>query len=540
MIRISQIKLHPGHDDNALYAAVRRTLHLKHDDLFDLHIVRRSTDARDKENIRYVYSVDVVISGEDRILRRCAHDRNVAKSDTAEYVLPGMGEKKLSSRPVIVGSGPAGLFCAYYLAAYGFRPVIIEQGEPVEERQGTVDSYLENNMALDPSSNIQFGEGGAGTFSDGKLLSRVKDSDGRKSEVLKTFVKHGAPDNILYLAKPHIGTDILRDCIKSMREFILGHGGSFMFRTRFADYAVQDGHISHITIEQDGKRTEMPCCCLVLAIGHSSRETISLLAEKGMKIEAKPFAVGVRVQHSQDSINKAQYGEDYKSLYKDKLEPAEYKLTARTSDGRAVYSFCMCPGGYVINSSSEPGMICVNGMSYSGRNGPNANSAIIVSVSPDDYGAGDDPLAAIRFQQRIETKAYNATGGLIPTQRLEDFVNGRISRDFAVLEPQTKGSVSSCDINTILPEFICRDIKEAMEIFGRQIKGFDDPDTIINAPETRTSSPVRIVRGEDLQSVSVAGIYPCGEGAGYAGGITSSAIDGIKVFEKIYTGYRAD
>ena len=538
MIRISGIKLHIDHDMADLESAVLKKLRIRKNELGPVTMIRRSLDARHKDNIRYVYTVEVSVLREETVLARSAKDPDIQRSDGSVYVPPVHGNTPLERSPCIIGAGPAGLFCAYFLAEQGFRPILIEQGESVDDRIKTVDAFLEERAPLDPLSNIQFGEGGAGAFSDGKLMSAVKDISGRKTEVLKVFAKHGAPEEIVYSAKPHVGTDVICRVVKSMREHVISKGGTVMFRTKFTGFTCESGSVSSIRVLRNGTESEIPCSALVLAIGHSSRDTLRMLYDSGMHMEAKPFAVGVRVQHLQEDINRAQYGDGYLELYGDLLPAADYKLTAKTGDGRAVYSFCMCPGGYVINSSSETGMLCVNGMSYSGRSGENANSAIIVSVSPGDIGAEDHPLAGMDFQRDIEKKAFIAGNGRIPTQRLEDFAKGVKSPEFGKIQPQMKGYAVPADINEILPGFICEDIKEAMGIFGKTIRGFDDPDTLISAPETRTSSPVRILRDDSLQSVAVKGIYPCGEGAGYAGGITSSAIDGIKVFEEICKTYR--
>lgn len=537
MIRVSQLKLHIQHNESDIRSLVIKKLRIIPDDLIDFKIIRKSVDARDKDNIRFIYSVDCIVKNEELVLKKHSKDKDITASEQNEYILPEQGSLDMASRPCITGAGPAGLFCAYMLAKNGYRPILIEQGEPVEDRTVTVNSFLSGEKDLNPYSNIQFGEGGAGTFSDGKLTSGVRDTNGRKTEVLKTFVRFGAPEDILFSAKPHVGTDVLRNVIKGIREAIIELGGTVLFNTRLTDIKAINGSLRSITVVNNEKTSELDCSDLVLAIGHSSRDTFSLLKSSGVIIEPKPFAVGIRVQHPQELINKSQYGTNYKEKYHDLLPAADYKLTTRTSDGHSVYSFCMCPGGYVINSSSEPGMLCVNGMSYSGRNGINANSAIIVSVSPKDIGADDDPFIAIEFQRELERKAYNAGKGKIPSQRLEDFIHCRISQDFGVFRPQNIGMTYMADINEILPGFICTDLKEAFAAFGKMIHGFDDPDSILCAVESRTSSPIRIPRNDDLQSISIKGLYPCGEGAGYAGGITSSAIDGIKVFEKIYSRY---
>ncbi len=536
MIRVSQIRMNPAHDMDELRQYINRKLHISEKDLKDIRIVRRSLDARHKDDIHYVYTVDADIDHEEEILHRFRNNRNVTRAINLEYRLPEKGTEWMSYRPCVVGAGPAGLFCAYFLAVNGFSPILIEQGEDVDSRKRTVNKFLNGKSPLDPFSNIQFGEGGAGTFSDGKLTSSVKDSDGRKAMFLKIFHQHGAPESILYDAKPHIGTDVICRIVKSMRQKIIASGGEVWFNSRFIGYHETDGRLTSVLINRNGTVLNLTCSDLVLATGHSARDTFKMLFENGVEMQPKPFAVGVRAEHLQHEINDSQYGDHFADRYI-ALPPAEYKLTAHTSDGHSVYSFCMCPGGYVINSSSEPGHLCVNGMSYSGRDGSNANAAIVVNINPEDIGAVNDPMAAIRFQRELEEKAYSACNGSVPVQRLEDFIACRASTKFGRIEPMIKGSYSFADINNILPGFVSADIKEAFELFGSQITGYNDPDTVISAVESRTSSPIRIVRDDSFES-SVKGIYPCGEGAGYAGGITSAAIDGIKVFEAIYRKYR--
>ena len=533
MIRISQLKVNIGHSGSELKKCICHRLRILERDLVSYDIVRQSLDARDKGNIRYVYTIDAETVDESRILARFRKDSDINPTVINDYKLPLQGDEVFHEPPYIIGSGPAGLFCAYFLAREGYRPVLIEQGQDVDSRTETVEDFFAGRKPLNPMSNVQFGEGGAGTFSDGKLNSGVKDILGRKTLVLKTFAAHGAPDSITYSAKPHVGTDVLRRVVKSMRQEIIKNGGTVLFNSRFVDFSTENGAVSAVNVETAEGLKTFKCSALVLAIGHSSRDTFKLLMDKGIHMEAKPFAVGVRCEHCQDSINKAQYGEDYRKIYGDKLPAADYKLTCRNEDGHAVYSFCMCPGGYVVNSSSEEGRLCVNGMSYSGRDGINANSAIIVSVSPDDIDAAGDPAKAIEFQRGLEEMAYRSGAGDIPIQRLEDFINNKETVEVGGVYPQTKGQTKCADLNAVLPDFIARNLKEAFPKFGKMISGFDDPDTILSAVETRTSSPVKIVRNERMQC-SVRGIYPCGEGAGYAGGITSSAIDGIKVFEEIY------
>ena len=425
------------------------------------------------------------------------------------------------------------MFAADLLAREGLRPIVLERGGPVEERVMRVEHFW-GSGELDPACNVQFGEGGAGTFSDGKLNTLVKDKYGRNTEVLKTFVKHGADPAILYQAKPHIGTDVLSKVVKSMREEIFRMGGEVRFHSQMTEILTENGQVTGVKVND----TEvLPCEQVVLAPGHSARDTFSMLYRKQFPMSAKPFAVGFRVEHPQSLINMSQYGaESVKGL-----GAAAYKVTAKTSTGRGVYSFCMCPGGYVVNASSEPGRLAVNGMSYSGRDGQNANSAIIVSVTPEDYGS-EHPLAGIEFQRVLEKKAYDLCNGKLPVQLYGDFrkkVTGEDlpekeidSDEWDGMEPQCKGAYEWTDLTGILPEECNHAFVEGMDSFGRQIRGFDSPHAILTGVESRTSSPVRIDRDEKLQS-AIRGCYPCGEGAGYAGGITSAAMDGIRVAEMI-------
>ncbi len=537
MIRINQLKVKLQYNNEELIRCIARRLHIKEKDIKSFNIIRRSLDARDKDNITYIFSVDIETDLEKRLLFTFRKDKNISLSVSNKYVLPPIKEINSTNRPVIIGAGPAGLFCSLYLAAYGFKPILIEQGDAVEERVKKVESFIGDHSQLDIYSNVQFGEGGAGAFSDGKLNSTVKDTNGRKSEILRIFAENGAPKEILYNAEPHIGTDILVDVVKNIRNKIIEYGGEVLFNTKFIDFYEEHGKILSIDLLNKTKgRFTVPCDCLVLAIGHSSRDTYRMLYSKGINMAAKPFAVGVRAEHLQEDINRAQYGANYKEKYGNCLSAASYKLTAHTKNNRAVYSFCMCPGGYVINSSSEKGKLCVNGMSYSARDGKNANSAIVVNVTPFDTDSHLNVLNGLKFQENIEKRAYDIGMGSMPVQRLEDFIEKKAGTQYGKVLPQSKGSVRMSDLNDIFPGFICESIKEAFSYFGKKIKGFDDPDTLLTAVESRTSSPIRIIRDSSMQS-SIEGIYPCGEGAGYAGGITSSAIDGIKIFEEIYQKY---
>ena len=465
-------------------------------------------------NLFYIYEVDVELSDESKIKL----NNDILKVEEKEYKINIAGTSKLNNRPIIVGSGPAGLFCAYYLSKLGYKPIVIERGEDVDSRTKKIEEFWKNNK-LDINSNVQFGEGGAGTFSDGKLNTLVKDKEGRKNEVLKIFVENGAPKEILYKNKPHIGTDILRTVIKNMRNKIIEMGGEYRFNTTLTDINIENNKIKSIIVNNN---EEINTDILVLAIGHSARDTFKMLYDKKIKMSPKPFAIGIRIMHPQEMINLNQYGTN-------KLESADYKLTYKSSNNRGVYSFCMCPGGYVVNASSEEGRLAINGMSYHKRDSGVANSAIVVTISPDDYG--DNPLDGIEFQRELEEKTYNIGNGNIPVQLYKDYKDNKISDKF-IFDPCIKGNYSFSNLNDIFPDYINESLKEAIENFNHIIKGFNRDDAVMAAIESRTSSPVRIERNELFES-SVKGIYPIGEGAGYAGGITTSAIDGLKVVEMI-------
>ena len=654
MLRVNQVKLRTGHGEADIRRQTAQILRVHEQNITELRIIRQSIDARKKPAVFYIYSVDVAVKDEDRILHRFRGKENlVCRSEKTEYRFPAAGARERKAPIVIVGTGPAGLFCGYFLALHGYRPILLERGKCVEERKRDVEIFWETGK-LDPGSNVQFGEGGAGTFSDGKLNTLVKDRDGRNRAVLETFVRFGAKESICYEAKPHIGTDVLCGVVKRMREEIIRLGGEVRFESRVTDILVENGRVRGVTVEgpvegptvhpvaggnaveeadslagtraadglgpvaggnaaegthpvagtdaaegvdfvAGGNAVEeshpvagthaaevghtmagtcsggyLECESLVLATGHSARDTFSMLLDRGVPMEAKSFAVGLRVEHPQRMIDLSQYGTEHPG----DLGAAPYKVTAKARDGRGVYSFCMCPGGYVVNASSEEGRTAVNGMSYSARDGKNANSAVIVTVTPDDFGSGH-PLAGVEFQRRLEERAYAVGGGKIPVQRYGDFkqcvesrrrVEGNAAEgireqagDFAqgINEqaisaqsadcqdtgaqdtddagkpyPQCKGAWVWADVSRILPKSCNQAILEGMEVFGRQITGFDSPDACLSGVESRTSSPVRIHRDEQFQS-EIRGLYPCGEGAGYAGGIVSAAMDGIRVAEAI-------
>lgn len=535
MIRINQLKLNISHSKEDLEKSIIKILKLSPKELLEYNIVKQSIDARKKNEIKYIYSVDAVIANEDKKLQNLKNSNvTIAKDNTYQFVADG--EEKMKSRPVIIGAGPAGLFCAYMLAKEGFMPLLIERGEEVYKRVDTVNHFWTTNE-LNTESNVQFGEGGAGTFSDGKLNTLVKDQAGRNRKILETFVEHGAPSDILYRHKPHIGTDQLRDVVKNMREDIIKSGGEVLFNTKVTDFFIEDEGISGVEIETRETGTSrilkkaINSNIIVVAIGHSARDTFEMIHKRGLALSKKSFAIGVRIEHPQKLISQNQYGDHYT-----KLPPAEYKLAHQAKNGRSIYSFCMCPGGFVVNASSETGRIATNGMSNYARDEANANSAMIVSVTPEDF-ENDSPLAGVRFQQKWESMAYQAGKGFIPVQLFGDLVQDRISSTLGNITPNMKGNYTLSNLTECLPRFITDTLIEGINAFDQKIQGFANEEAVLSGVETRTSSPIRILRNELLES-NIRGIYPCGEGAGYAGGITSAAMDGIKVAEAIAHRYR--
>ncbi len=532
MIRINQIKMpyqKQGQEYDILKNKIVKLLKLSPSDITSIEIIRKSIDGREKPDIYYVYTVDVCVKDENKLKKGLIKGNiSLVKKDTYNFV-PRCRASIASgnTRPVIVGMGPAGLFCAYYLAINGYKPIVIERGKDVEQRSKDVE-YFWKTGKLNTESNVQFGEGGAGTFSDGKLNTMVKDKFGRNKAVLETFVKFGAPASICYINKPHIGTDVLTEVVKNMRKAIIDAGGEVRFSSKLTDICIEDNKLKSIVVNDN---EVIDVRILVLALGHSARDTFTMLKERNIYMEPKAFAVGVRMEHPQELIDNAMYGFKHEESEKGILGAADYKLTGQASNGRGVYSFCMCPGGYVVNASSEEEMIAVNGMSYSKRDSRNANSAIIVSVTPEDFES-NDALAGIEFQRKLEKAAYREGKGNIPVQLFEDFKNDKVSERFGEITPVTKGNVCFADLNNVLPKSICDALKECIEGFGKSIKGFNRPDALMLGVESRTSSPLRICRDDSMQA-NIKGIYPCGEGAGYAGGITSAAMDGIKVYEAI-------
>lgn len=527
MLQLSQCRLpYQKASLTDLKRKLTSVLRVPGDDIENVRIVKKSIDARKKPEIYITYTVTFCCRNEKEVWQRNRKNRNLSQVKEEVSLLSQIHPVSSREKVVVIGTGPAGLFCAYYLSLCGLEPILLERGAPMEERTKDVERFWQEGM-LSPDSNVSFGEGGAGTFSDGKLNTGVKDRTGRKQFVLESFVKFGAGEDILYDAKPHIGTDVLRRVIVAMRRELQKNGCQFLFHTKMTGVQKEAGSVSGVRIKTEGRTEILPCDRLVLAIGHSARDTFTQLRDQGIAMTKKAFAMGVRVQHRQEDIDRAQYG-----VVDDRLPVSPYKLTGKTADKRAVYSFCMCPGGYVVNASSEPGGLVVNGMSDVRRDSGNANSAIVVSVEPEDF-EDEDCLAGVAFQRRYEQLAYELCQGQIPVQRFEDFCCDRESGTTGKVTPCVKGEWNFANLRGALPKFIVNGMIEGMEQFAKKIEGFDDGDTLLLGLESRTSSPVRIERNEDYESISLKGLYPCGEGAGYAGGIMSAAMDGLRVAMKI-------
>lgn len=527
MIRVNQIKLSIDEDVSNIKKKLEKKLKVNSEDIISFNIFKESIDAR-KGEIHFVYTVDVVVKNEDKILKK---NKDISKTPDFFYVEVKEGKKALENRPVIVGSGPAGIFAGLILAKRGYNPIILERGKDVEKRAQDVDEFWKTGK-LNVESNVQFGEGGAGTFSDGKLTTRIKDKRCRK--VLEEFVAAGAPEEILYSYKPHIGTDILKKVVKNMRNTIEELGGEIRFENKVTDFIIENGKITSLEINNDEilKADEV-----ILAIGHSARDTYENLNKRAVQIRQKPFSMGVRIEHPQNLINESQYGK-----YKDhkRLGAADYRLTYQASNERAAYTFCMCPGGEVVAAASEENMLATNGMSEYKRDKDNANSALLIQVNTDDFGSSD-VLAGIEFQRKWEKLAFELGGKNYnaPVQLVGDFLNDKESKAIGRVKPSYRPDITLTDLKKCLPEFVVETMKEAIVEMDKKLKGFAMEDALLVGVETRSSAPVRIERDEEtLESTNTEGLFPCGEGGGYAGGIISGAVDGIKVAEKIIGKYK--
>ncbi len=569
MIRLREVKLPLSHKKEDLYRKAATLLHIGKNQILSVKIVKKSLDARQKPTLFYRYTLDVEVQGERKITERAKKDAKISRyvdlAQDVPYVFPTPGDKTLTHRPVMIGAGPAGLFCAYMLALHGYQPLLLERGKQADLRKQDVEHFWESGV-LDPSSNVQFGEGGAGAFSDGKLGTLVTDKAGRNREVLRIFAAAGAPEEILTDAHPHIGTDKLLPVVMNLRKQIVDMGGEVRFECQVTDFVIHKGQIAGVIINH---QEEIPAETVVLAVGHSARDTFSMLLEKQVPMQAKAFAVGLRMEHPRAFIDEMQYGRADLGL-----PAATYKLTAQTGE-RGVYTFCMCPGGYVVNSSSEPGRLAVNGMSYSGRSGKNSNGALVAAVTPEDFirwsrnenggfhRQDDDifaeslkvfreaaigettgevnPMIGVAFQRLLEERAFILAQGKVPAETFGNFrqaVCGTAPAPSALPErypdfaPAIKGQWAEAPVHDILPDALNRALVAGMEDFGKKLPGFADSGVWLSGVESRTSSPVRILRDETGQS-AIRGLYPCGEGAGYAGGITSAAMDGLYIAEQI-------
>ena len=524
MIRVSELKLPVTGNQKALEKKLAKALRVPVEEIKAYRIFKRSLDARKKDNIHYAYVVDAEVKNENKILEK-NKDKHISKTPDLAYHLP-KGENRPSKRPVVVGFGPAGMFAALLLAEMGLKPIVLERGGDVDSRKQAVDTFWQTGK-LDVESNVQFGEGGAGTFSDGKLTTRIKDPRCRK--VLEEMVDAGAPEEILYDAKPHIGTDLLRGVVKQLREKIISLGGEVRFFAKVTGFQWENDRVQAVFL-QNGEKIEAED--VVLALGHSARDTFTLLYEEKFALEQKPFAMGVRIEHPQAMIDAVQYG-DAAAL----LPAADYHLTYTTQKNRGVYTFCMCPGGYVVAAASEEGRLAVNGMSEHARDGRNANSALLVQIFPEDFGS-DHPLAGMLFQRELEEKAFLAGGGsyTAPVQTVGSFL-GKGKVEAAEVTATYRPAVRESSLDEIFPAFMTEALREALPAMGRKLKGFDRADAVLTAVESRSSSPIRILRDKTGMSLCKQGIYPAGEGAGYAGGIVSAAVDGIFVAEKIAEKY---
>jgi uncharacterized FAD-dependent dehydrogenase len=528
-VKINNLVLGINEDSLAtLKTKVANKLRIKENDFKSFRIIKESIDARKKSDIKINYAVEIECDDEAKVIAK-ANSSDVRLGEDNYKADFEIGTKKLENRPIVVGMGPAGLFAGLLLAEKGYNPLIIERGEDVDRRTKTIDGFW-NNRILNTESNVQFGEGGAGTFSDGKLTTRIKDH--RCGYVLEKLVLAGAPEEITYMGKPHIGTDILKNVVKNIREKIKEYGGEVRFSSKLEDIAIKNGKISEVVVDGD----RIPCDNLILATGHSARDTYEMLFAKGVSISPKPFAIGFRIEHLQHMIDKSQYGQ---YATHPKLRAADYKLTYVSNKlDRSVYSFCMCPGGQVVASASEENTVVVNGMSNYKRDGVNANSALVVSVNPSDF-EGNTPLGGIEFQRHYEALTYEVGGRNYnaPVQLVKDFLNDEVSKNFGRVKPTYTPGTEFADLRKCAPGFVVDAVKEALPVFDRKISGYAGEDAILTGMETRTSAPIKINRDDKYESVNVRGLFPTGEGAGYAGGIVSAAVDGLRVAERLMTEY---
>lgn len=526
MIRVQDIKLSLEESKALLPIKAAKKLKIKPADIISYSIFKEAVDARKKDEIKLVYTLDIETTKDEMLLGKMPQ----LKRPDPRYSCPPKGEQLMKHRPVIVGSGPCGLFAALILAQQGFKPIVLERGKCVDERVKDVEAFWKEGK-FNPLSNVQFGEGGAGTFSDGKLTTQIKNK--RCHKVLEEMVAAGAPEEVLYKSKPHVGTDILREVVKHIREQIISLGGTFRFETKLTDLEIEEGKLKAVILNET-ERLETEIC--IMAIGHSARDTFDMLHRREVAMEQKPFSIGMRVEHLQEWINEDQYGTQF--AHHPRLGAAEYKLVHHCENGRTVYSFCMCPGGYVIASASEEGRVVTNGMSEHARDAQNANSAILVNVGPQDFGS-EHPLAGMYLQREFEALAFRLGGGTYqaPVQKLEDFLAGKTSTAFGVVKPSYEPGVTFANLKEALPPFMGEAIDEAMHAFGKKIKHFDHGDALFTGFETRSSSPVRLCRNAVYES-NVKGLFPAGEGAGYAGGISSAAVDGIQIAEEIVKRYK--
>ncbi len=519
MIRMRNLRLEPGESEEKLRALAAARLRVAPESVTELQILKKSLDARKKSDLHWVYAVAVAVKNEQAVLRRRA-SAEIDAWEPSVYIIPTM---RTGERPVVVGFGPAGMFAALLLAKAGARPIVLERGRDALTRKEAVERFRAGG-ALDTENNVQFGEGGAGTFSDGKLNTGTHDR--RMSWVLEQFAAHGAPESVRYDAKPHIGTDVLIEVVQRFRREIESLGGEVRFGAKLAGLHIEDGALRGIAVQSAAGDYTLPCRRLILAIGHSARDTFEMLLAAGVPMEPKPFSMGVRIEHRQCEIDLAQYGRA-----RGELPPADYSLNVHLPDGTSAYTFCMCPGGEVFAAASEAGGVVTNGMSYSRRDGENANAALLVTLRPEDF-PGEGALAGMYWQREIERRAFDCGGAnyRAPAQLVGDFLRRVPSAGPGSVEPSYRPGVRWGDVHEVLPARITGVLERAIPALGKKLRGFDEPDAVLTAPETRSSSPVRILRGESLQS-AVRGLYPCGEGAGYAGGITSAAVDGLRCAE---------